>query len=666
MAERRYAKIIMDNHPFKRPGYCFLCLFLLLLNINGYAQKTITTSDALLPFFNIASLPSYESNSTVAQVSTYDITGGNNDGFNGTYSFLRRNADSSLVIFDMKGPGLINRIWTPTATTDTFDFYIDDTSRTTISLAFTDLFSGKVYPFISPLCGNALGGSYCYFPILFNKSCRIVVRAKKIQFHQIQYRLYTGGTNVESFSGKLTEPVKNMLKKIEALWSAKITPSAAIKHFGNINASTSKKEIDIKPGESKNIFAIEKGGRINALIFESGKNIILNKNIDIKITWDNEKNPAVYCPLGDFFGYAFGEPSMQSLLSGYVEGIHYCYYPMPFDRSAKIELIYRKADSTNAPIHLSTGINYSTDKRDVAKEGKFYTAWNSNQLAAGTPSHVLLNTQGKGHYVASILQSSGLKAGMTYFFEGDDSTSIDGEMRLHGTGSEDYFNGGWYAFPDRWDAKASLPLHGSLTYSLPFCRTGGYRLFITDKMSFEKSIFHAIEHGPVSNSIPVDYSSLAFYYSDTPPTSFLQPTNALTNLVSPDTLMIYPQLLDFNVWGNIDIKSLWATNTGGLSFMFAVNDESRLRFSFDDIPKGKYKLFADFTKTPEGCSFAVLQRQTILSGWVDTYNAEKLRVEFQYLTDIDISNNRNPFTLSFKTVESKKTFFLNRFILVKQ
>jgi hypothetical protein len=120
----------------------------LLLNINGYAQKTITISDALLPFFNIASLPSYESNSTVAQVSTYDITGGNNDGFNGTYSFLRRNADSSLVIFDMKGPGIINRIWTPTATTDTFDFYIDDTSRTTISLAFTDLFSGKVFPFI--------------------------------------------------------------------------------------------------------------------------------------------------------------------------------------------------------------------------------------------------------------------------------------------------------------------------------------------------------------------------------------------------------------------------------------------------------------------------------------------------------------------------------------
>jgi hypothetical protein len=130
--------------------------------------------------------------------------------------------------------------------------------------------------------------------------------------------------------------------------------------------------------------------------------------------------------------------------------------------------------------------------------------------------------------------------------------------------------------------------------------------------------------------------------------------------------MIYPQLLDFNIWGNIDIKSFWATNTGGLSFMFTVNDESRLRFSFDDLPAGKYKLFADFTKTPEGCSFSVLKRQTVLSGWIDTYKAEKERVEYFYITDIDIENGRNPFTISFKTVSDKKTLFLNRFILVKQ
>ncbi len=42
----------------------------------------------------------------------------------------------------------------------------------------------------------------------------------------------------------------------------------------------------------------------------------LNKNTDIRITWDGESNPAVFCPVADFFGYAFGSESMQSLLLG--------------------------------------------------------------------------------------------------------------------------------------------------------------------------------------------------------------------------------------------------------------------------------------------------------------------------------------------------------------
>ncbi len=92
--------------------------------------------------------------------------------------------------------------------------------------------------------------------------------------------------------------------------------------------------------------------------------------------------------------------------------------------------------------------------------------------------------------MGTILQAQGLQAGMTYFFEGDDSASADGTFRIHGTGSEDYFNGGWYAMMDRWDGKMSLPLHGALDYSLPFCRTGGYRFYISDKLSFERQPLH--------------------------------------------------------------------------------------------------------------------------------------------------------------------------------
>ena len=44
------------------------------------------------------------------------------------------------------------------------------------------------------------------------------------------------------------------------------------------------------------------------------------------------------------------------------------------------------------------------------------------------------------------------------FFEGDDLTTVDGELVIHGTGSEDSFNGGWYDVPGRWDGPVALPL----------------------------------------------------------------------------------------------------------------------------------------------------------------------------------------------------------------
>jgi hypothetical protein len=125
---------------------------------------------------------------------------------------------------------------------------------------------------------------------------------------------------------------------------------------------------------------------------------------------------------------------------------------------------------------------------------------------------------------------------MTLFFEGDDSTVVDGENTLHGTGSEDYFNGGWYAFPDRWDAAFSLPFHGSLEYNLPYCRTGAYRFYLTDKIPFEKTFYHSIEHGPVNNIIPAIYTSLSFYYTDNAPVQSNVPNDV--KVYTPDTLNI--------------------------------------------------------------------------------------------------------------------------------
>jgi len=107
---------------------------------------------------------------------------------------------------------------------------------------------------------------------------------------------------------------------------------------------------------------------------------------------------------------------------------------MPFDRHAFIEI----KGSPGATLK----VYYSSQKRDRNKEGKFHAAYKTNYLGENDPYHVFLDIKGRGHYVGTILWAEGVKKGSTTFFEGDDSTATDGVFRIHGTGSEDYFNGG--------------------------------------------------------------------------------------------------------------------------------------------------------------------------------------------------------------------------------
>jgi hypothetical protein len=642
-----------------------LLLFTCLLNAQG---KRLALKDFLKEYYDLSSLPAYVTNSFSSQVSTYDRTGMNDDGFNGTYSFVRRNADSTLVIFDVKGSGVVNRFWTPTPSDDSLDFYIDNDLNPAFTICYQDLFSGKVYPFVAPLCANQLGGYYCYLPIPFNTSCKIVLKAKKTMFHQIGYRLYPKGVTIEKFVLPLKKEEEETIAALQSAWNK---PSVSVDDLykGHYKFSVEKKSLWLTAGQIATVFETKQAGRILGFEITSSVNLEkIAKDVDLRITWDDEKSPAVYCSLADYFGYAFGKPSMKSLVIGCDGEKNYSYFPMPFDKSAKIELVYRKAGINNGITRADFTINvyFIPQKRDVANEGKFYTYWvRNNPVPEGLP-HTMLDIQGKGHLVGNVLQAQGLKEGMTVFFEGDDSTVVDGELRMHGTGSEDFFNGGWYALMDRWDAAMSLPLSGALEYSLPLCRTGGYRLFIGDKISFEKAFFHSIEHGPEHNAAPSDYTSVAYYYCSQPNAQAVIPSVANTKPVYLDTLNLYPQLMNMGIDGDVDIKTRWAFPTGGLTYYYTVKENTVLRLSLKEIPVGNYRVYLDYIKSPEAAQFSVWQRQTQLTGWMDCYSDKVERIEMQNISDFQITSLTNTLSLRFKVNGVKNQFILNRIVLVRR
>lgn len=631
-------------------GIALLVLFGCFLNIEAQ-ERVVTVASQIKELREIERLPNYKSNTKILQVSSYDTTGGNDDGFSGEYSFVRRNPDGSLVIFEEKGKGVINRIWTPTPTEDTLDFYFGKAKEPSFSIKFSDLFSGKVYPFIQPLAGNEIGGYYNYFPIPFSDGCKIVFRGKHLQFYQIQHRNFPQNYKVENFSEDLSDEEKEELQTLITTWEK-------IGDFGT--AKVIEADTLIQPGQTVTLANIKDPGRIlgfeieNAAAFEG-----LNKQVDIKITWDNEIKPAIYAPLADFFGYAFGKVSMQSLLLGTRNNINYSYFPMPFDEKAKIELIYRSSGSSAKDVSIPVkGKVYVTGgKRDSSKEGKFYTYWNSNKNAPLGEPHLLLKGEGKGHYVGTVLQTQGLDPGMTLFFEGDDVTTIDGEMRVHGTGSEDYFNGGWYALLDRWDRKVSLPLHGALDYSLPFSRTGGYRLFISDKMPFNESIHHTIEHGPEENNKPVDYTSVAYYYADASVHEDQEIPNSGNTLVYvPDTFVLYPQLMKYSFAGIVNVdRDILTSTTGG-----------HVRIDLSEIPKGSYKLYADIEKSSDGTEISVWQRQKEVAESVSFYAEERELEDKKYICDIVLDDFKETITLRFPPDGERSKINIRRLILEKQ
>lgn len=583
-------------------------------------------------------LPRYRTGCIVEGISSYDPTGGNDDGFSGRYSYIRKE-NGKLVLADLKGPGVINRIHTPTPTRDTISFYFDGESTPRISLPFEDLFSGKSYPFVEPVCGNEIGGFFCYLPIPYKRSCKIVFSGEKIMFHQIQYRTLPE-YSVQSFDMKHFP--EDALREIRHTWVAPAVPA---------NARVADGRATLEPGKEVILYRNTRPGRILGFEIDGGHSFEgLEKDVILSVRWDDDKTEAIYAPLQDFFGYAYGKPAMGSFLIGSKEGVNYCYMPCPYDRKAEIKLIYKLRKGTKQkPIQVSSRIYYNDQKRDRVTEGKFYTTWNREIDPPKGHHYPFADLKGKGHYVGNVHLAQGLVPGMTLFFEGDDSIRVDGKMRIHGTGSEDFYNGGWYAVMDRWDRGINLPLHGALDYSLPMARTGGYRLCISDKMSFENDFYIGIEHGPEKNEYPVDYTSVAYYYCDHAPLQRKEPIEKLRTVYMPDKHIFYPQLMNFNLARGLKISLDDYVRTE------VIEQSGKVRIDLSEIPEGYYRIYLTYIEKSTGADFRLWQRQKPITEWRSSRGPETVQKKCP-LGAIYLTPQTASLTIEVRENEGARTF----------
>src|SRR5688572_21566167 len=271
-------------------------LLLMLFNIPRIsAQQPFGLLYELRQLHDFERLPQYREGTKVYQVSSYDTTGGNNDGFGGTYSYVRKEGNFH-VLADLKGPGVVNRIATPTPTNGMLAFYFDGESTPRIRIPYIELFSGKHFPFVKPLVGNEVGGYFCYYPIVYNQSLKIVYEGSDMRFHQIQYRSYPAGTSVTSFTSKLSDAEQKELDKAVSRFQ-----NNGARPFEIKDVKVFEKAFSVQPGQSIDLLKLTSGGRIEGI--EISRPVA--SDAVLQVTWDGDKAMAINSPINDFFGYSF-------------------------------------------------------------------------------------------------------------------------------------------------------------------------------------------------------------------------------------------------------------------------------------------------------------------------------------------------------------------------
>lgn len=569
---KRFTLIVRFTEIFS--AIFLLCGMFFIIQESGCAEKKADNKESdccdkgpvgikALDSFDL--LPRIRYGVNTVEFSSYDREGYNDSGFSGAEEFLYVDDEGATVLVDVIGPGCIynmffawpNHSMVPEELEMTLlenfgqvQVFLDDGQAPVVDLSIDEIFSKQHSPFLNPFVfspDESSLGAVSYLPIPFRNSCKVRLTGgpQPFSFYQIWFHRYRDNEGVATFTGKedlsgtrslrddIGQDPKDISENEKTEGTVTLTPP------GSSGAD----------GQKITILELTDGGRIQSIHLQPSvsKSLAFGilKELWIEMEWDGMK--AVEAPLNLLFALGnrgmdpeeppyepvIREAPVRSIPVGEDEGEGlYCYFPMPFAQTAKISLQYRASDDfdkTRSPVELVYEIAYRkllSGENPGRSEGYFRTQYRQvkkSDFDSSIPlgeDYILLDARGTGHYVGVVIMAEDTDSGS---LEGDERAYIDGSLtpQIHGIATETYFQGSWYF--NSMNEPFSLPLYGAPVLigregepSAPL--TSGsfdftmYRFHLTDLIPFHDSIRFGIQHGGV-NEIPINYSSLAFYYA---------------------------------------------------------------------------------------------------------------------------------------------------------
>ncbi len=523
--------------------YCGLLMAALLLSsvvAPGFADN-VSLSDLIgTEGFQAGKLPFLRKGEQTHQFTSYDRAG---DNYDWEYFPLYMDTNGECVIFDAMGPGCLYRhhmnIWhgKPIYNGIHIRYYFDNETTPRIDMDVSTFFStnNPLGIFRSPLAYD--GGNrfrLLYHPMFFKKRLKVCLSAEPgggptpvdvpwegssrkeprgdrshYHWYEYTYQLFADDPGLESWT---PEAGKRMMPALMSAWSTNFSARDFKTDAGDKEEKVSDK---VKPGKTETLWKSRNAGSIEALQIhvEPTNDVDALYNTWLKITFDKASSSQIEAPIGAFFGaYRTSlASSYASLLMSYSNNTGSCYFPMPFWKSALIEV----ENKGQSKVKVTATIDYQTARAMPYPQwqcGYLHASYHREDPRTEGVDYLYLKTGGSGQVVGHVVSrwDTCMEENERTYFDGSEPPSIEGE------GYEDDHGMGWGL------QNLTMPVFGA--YDAKGGTGAIYRFLLPDMYCFSSSIqFGHQIYGPHS---PKGHEglykvgseeSVAFWYGNSQP-----------------------------------------------------------------------------------------------------------------------------------------------------
>jgi hypothetical protein len=463
--------------------------------------------------------------------STYDRSGGN-EGADASH-FLYQLSDTFNVALDLEGPGLLvfsrYNHWHGSPwhyVVDGKDHVIEESSTRDPLHPVPDSVFIPTRPFSPPLnvtWAETKGADLVWTPIPFESSFQMAYTRTHYGTGYYIYDRFVPGT-------KLFHPLHT--------WNESMIPGQEVldliaKSGTNIAPERGYQQAEGKlsiPGSGAVTVANLKGkAEVRALIFiVSQEQALAFGHVRLRITWDGRAQPSINAPVALFYGAGtlYNRDHREYLVKAFPVNIRFadnkvylaCYFPMPYFKSARIELVGNGEQIKDVTWKILTTPLAGPENQ----LSYFHATYRDIPQPVPGEDMVLLDTceeEGSSDWSGSFV-------GTSFIFSHDAKlTTLEGDPRFffddsltpqaQGTGTEEWGGGG-----DYW---------GGLNMTLPFAGhpvgarnaqsavneedkiESAYRFLLADLFPFGKNAVIRLEHGSTNQSTE-HYETVTYWY----------------------------------------------------------------------------------------------------------------------------------------------------------